>query len=380
MAEAAKPNRKLDSVQLLRALAASMVVIGHLIGAATLKADALGPFSKPHFAGGAGVDIFFLISGFIMVYTSGRMFGSGAGAGDFLIRRLVRIVPLYWLVTLLTLGLAAVAGNRLPSFVATTASFLFFPIDTSGRGDGFAFPIVDLGWTLNYEMMFYLLFAAFIPWGRDKCVAAVSIVLVALVAIGFFATPGNVTLRFWMQPIILEFGAGMILAQLHLQGRLALSAAVRIALAAAAVALYLGDPFGLFTLPTTPNGFARIGSWGLASALLLIAAISGPTPLSGAFGQASVRLGDASYALYLLHPFVILVLLRVADLGLFGGAFAIPLFIATGFAVAAIGSILFHLFVERPGTVTLTHLLQRLGVPIGRAPLPPGASPPALAN
>lgn len=376
MAEAARPSGKLDSVQLLRAVAASMVVIGHLIGAATLKADMLGSFAKPHFAGGAGVDIFFLISGFIMVYTSGRMFGSGRGARDFLIRRLVRIVPLYWLVTLLTLGLAVVAGNRLPSLVATAASFLFFPIDTSGRGDGFAFPIVDLGWTLNYEMMFYLLFAAFIPWGRGRCVAAVSITLVALVAIGFFAMPGNVTLRFWMQPIILEFGAGMILAQLHLRGRFALSAAARIALAAAAVALYLWDPFALFTLPTTPNGFTRIGSWGVASALILIAAISGPTPLSGVFGKASVRLGDASYALYLLHPFVILVMLRVADHGLFSGSFATPLFILTGFAAAAIVSILFHLLVERPGTVTLTHLLQRLGVPIGREPLPP----PALAN
>ena len=74
--EAARPTGKLDSVQLLRAIAASMVVIGHLIGAAVHKADLLGPFERPHFAGGAGVDIFFLISGFIMVYTSGRMFGS----------------------------------------------------------------------------------------------------------------------------------------------------------------------------------------------------------------------------------------------------------------------------------------------------------------
>ena len=369
--EAARPTGKLDSVQLLRAIAASLVVIGHLIGAAVHKADLLGPFERPHFAGGAGVDIFFLISGFIMVYTSGRMFGSGRGARDFLIRRLVRIVPLYWLVTLLTLGLAIVAGNHLPGPLATVASFLFFPVDTSGRGDGFAFPIVDLGWTLNYEMMFYLLFATFLPWGRERCVAAVSVALILLVAIGALATPYNVTLRFWTQPIILEFGAGMILALLHLRGLISLGFITRIALAAAAVALYLWDPFGLFTLKTTPNGFARIGSWGLASAILLIAAISGPTPLSGVFGKASVRLGDASYALYLLHPFAILVLLRIADRGLFGGDYAAPLFILTGIVMAAVTSVIFYLLVERPGTVTLTHLLQRMGVPIGREPLPP---------
>lgn len=375
MPETAKPSAKLESIQLLRAIAASMVVIGHLIGAAVHKADVLGPFARPHFAGGAGVDIFFLISGFIMVYTSGRMFGSGCGARDFLIRRLVRIVPLYWLVTLLVLGLAIVAGNHLPGPLATLASFLFFPMDTSARGDGFAFPIVDLGWTLNYEMMFYLLFAAFIPWGRERCVAAVSVALLLLVGIGALAAPANVTLRFWTQPIILEFGAGMILALLHLRGLISLGTMARIVLAVTAMALYLWDPFGLFTLKTTPNGFARIGSWGIASALLLIAAISGPTPLSGALGKASVRLGDASYALYLLHPFVILVLLRIADRGLFSGDYAAQLFILTGFVMAAATSVIFYLLVERPGTVTLTHLLQRMGVPIGREPLPP-----ALAN
>lgn len=354
---------KLESVQLLRAIAASMVVVGHLIGAAREREDMLGAFTRPHFAGGAGVDVFFLISGFIMVYASRRMFGSVRGAGDFMIRRLIRIVPLYWGVTALVLALLLAGGRGLPSAEGIAASVFFLPYDTTGRGDGFVFPVVNLGWTLNYEMLFYLLFALFIPLGREKCVAAVVAALALIVSAGVLFGPQHVALRFWSQPIILEFGAGMIIALFSIYRRLVLPVGPRILLVAVAIAYYLADPAGLFSLPTTPNGFARVLSWGVASALLLIAAISGPVPLSSRAGALAVRLGDASYALYLLHPLVIVVMLRLVDFGLFSalpqGGWAVGTFMIASFVVASAGSILFYLVMERPVTDRLSGVLAR---------------------
>jgi exopolysaccharide production protein ExoZ len=86
---------KIESIQMLRAFAASLVVIGHLLGNAAHKPELFGYLGTPHFGGGVGVDVFFLISGFIMVFASSRLFGSLSGSREFLVRRLIRIIPLY---------------------------------------------------------------------------------------------------------------------------------------------------------------------------------------------------------------------------------------------------------------------------------------------
>jgi len=109
---------------------------------------------------GAGVDLFFVISGFIIVYASEPLFGK-ANAAEFLRRRTLRIVPLYWLALTMRLALLAVAARAgmkaFPDGAMIAASYFFIPYDCQGFGPDYPFPILDLGWSLNYEIFFYLL-------------------------------------------------------------------------------------------------------------------------------------------------------------------------------------------------------------------------------
>ena len=130
--------------------------------------------------GNAGVDLFFVISGFVMVYASERMFGRAGGQLQFITRRLIRIVPLYWLVTplYLVMALAIPAFEKSYSVASVVASYLFIPWP---RLDGIMQPLVGQGWTLNYEMFFYAIFAAAILAPRRIAVALASGVLIVAV-------------------------------------------------------------------------------------------------------------------------------------------------------------------------------------------------------
>ena len=136
--------------------------------------------------GVAGVDLFFVISGFVMVYASKSLFAQRGAPRIFFLRRLARIVPLYWAVTAAIVGYLLVVHGMavlmtLHSPGSLVASFLFYPYP---RPDGLAVPVHALGWTLNYEMFFYVLFAVAIVLPRRAAVMAVTALFVTLVVIG----------------------------------------------------------------------------------------------------------------------------------------------------------------------------------------------------
>jgi peptidoglycan/LPS O-acetylase OafA/YrhL len=200
------PRATLLNVQALRALAAFMVVCVHLEALAILAGAA------PHAteAGNAGVDLFFVISGFIMVFTTGRKPQSPAG---FFGARVRRIAPLYWSVTFAVFLVARLT----PSLIQNTpsdlgrllASLLFLP---ELRPDGTMRPVVFVGWTLNFEMAFYVLFAlGLLAPRRWLGVAATVAVLAGAVAWGQAAKPTDPVLAFYTTPMVLEFGLGMLL-------------------------------------------------------------------------------------------------------------------------------------------------------------------------
>ena len=104
----------------------------------------------------AGVAIFFVVSGFIMVHASQDLFGQEGAWRLFLKRRLARIVPLYWAMTTLFLlvGLAvpAVLNSGVPNFQQILGSYLFWPVVST---QGMVQPVYSLGWTLNYDCLLY---------------------------------------------------------------------------------------------------------------------------------------------------------------------------------------------------------------------------------
>ena len=278
--------------------------------------------------GQAGVDLFFVVSGFVIAYSAERFYTTPSGWIEFIRRRLVRVVPLYWLVTAAVLGHAVWTHPSLESagFSAgqVAASFVFFPWPAP---TGAMLPVVPLGWSLNFEMFFYVLFAGTLMLPRATAIAAVSGVLIVGIALN--ATVGLPTrpLAYAFQPIMLEFVFGMIVALFYRRG-VTMPAWARIALA-------LG---GLCVLALAPTYLERTVIWGLPALAIVAAAVLGPdmrrvSPLN--------LLGDASYSIYLCHIFII-------DAGRRLGMDGFLLVALT--VVACVG---IHRLVERPITAFL---------------------------
>jgi peptidoglycan/LPS O-acetylase OafA/YrhL len=350
---------KLLHVQWLRGLAALSVAALHAQHDAAGLAERLGagfaPYDRVPWA--AGVDAFFVISGFIMVHASRRFFEAPGAAGTFLARRAARIVPLYWAVTSLYLGVAFLASGLVNSAVLepwpVAASYLFIPF---ARPDGSAQPVYSLGWTLNYEMFFYALFALTLAWPLRKAVPGLAALMAGLVLLGQLL-PLPQPFGFWTDPIILEFVFGLALGLIRAEG-IRLSGPVRAALVAAGLALLAMN----LVPPDGPAGLARPLGWGLPVALLVAAAAlggdrPGPAPRILQLGAA---LGDASYALYLIHPFVIRALSELAartDLGAMVGPWG---YIFLALAGSVLVALAVHRWFERP----LTELARRRLEPV----------------
>ncbi|WP_158933078.1 acyltransferase [Acidisphaera sp. S103] len=284
-------------VQALRAVAAAAVAFVHIGNdAMTAGRDPAGLIAKisAFLPWAAGVDVFFVISGFVIVHASTNLFAQPGGSVRFLYRRLTRIVPLYWVLTTLFLATTLLQRSAIHGETGGSAyvlaSYLFIPW---ARPDGLVEPALGLGWTLNYEMFFYLVMTPFLLLPRTRAVTACAALLCLLVTIGRIVGPTSVPLRYWSDPIVLEFILGMGLALAVARG-LTLPGWVRIVLVGVAIA-WLHQQVDAW----------RIGSFGLPGALLVAAAVSGRRPgRIGPVEHGLIRLGDASYAMYLFHPFV----------------------------------------------------------------------------
>ena len=337
---------QLHGIQVLRALAALMVALHHVQGDAGFLAARAGATFTPWYPVPwmAGVDIFFVVSGFIMVHASQDLFGQEGAWRLFLKRRLARIVPLYWAMTTLFLlvGLAvpAVLNSGVPNFQQILGSYLFWPVVST---QGFVQPVYSLGWTLNYEMLFYALFSAGLMLPRRWTLPAVAALLALLVGVENLRGPLSLPFGFWGQPIVLEFAAGMGIAVLRQKG-LRLHGALRIAVAMAGAALLVAAAH----VPGTDGPWSSVLWRGGAAVLLMLAAgcgREGIVPLPPVKALAAV--GDASYALYLVHPFVIRGMREVVlRLGLYSPA----LYVALALAGSVIAALLLYRFFEKPAT------------------------------
>ena len=298
----------------------------------------------------AGVDLFFVISGFVMVHASRDLFGSPDGAMRFLVRRIARIVPLYWLTTtlflLIGIAMPAALNSEAPTFAQIIASYLFWPMI---RADGLVQPVYGLGWTLNYEMFFYALLALCMGFGRSVAVVAVSVALLALAAAGPMLRPQGTPLAFWSDAIVLEFVIGAWIAVAHGAGW-RLPARIGVAFIVAGVAMLAADLSG--ALP-------RVVAWGVPAALLFVGVVLAEREAAeGWFAGKLAAIGDASYALYLIHPFVIRPVGKLWTAAGFEGLLPAWVFIAVAVALAIGAAMLVYRWIERPMTLAMNARLM----------------------
>jgi exopolysaccharide production protein ExoZ len=281
--------RIIASIQYLRGLAAATVVLHHICAR----------YELPLRGGAAGVDVFFIISGFIMWLVARQ---AKPSAGSFVKDRLTRIVPLYWLVTLALAALAALRPNLFPldhpSFSHVVKSLLFLPHRAPHSSQ--PFPLLMQGWTLNYEMFFYGLFALALAAPRSDRPWTLTAMLVACVGAGAFVGEGSTALSTYTSPLLLEFLSGIWLASAW-ERRGWIPAWLGWALLCAGLLAFVAVE--LAGADTT--GPLRIIYWGLPAFLLVSGAITVDRHGSLAHSSMLQVLGNASYSIYLTHALVI---------------------------------------------------------------------------
>lgn len=324
----------IQNLQVLRALAAWMVVAHHLRGPLSEIWAPLG--ETLIFA--SGVDIFFVLSGYVMVASTK---GCQISPIAFWRRRLVRVAPLYWLIT--SMIVAALLTGLHPVGIANwewrdaAASLLFLGVE---RSDGYPGPLLGVGWTLAYEAFFYAVFGLALLL-KGRAVPLVSAVLAACVLIGAIAGPASFAAEFYTAPILLEFafGAGLALFSPRRGGAVLTGAGVA-GLAFGAIVLASLAPSGDLITPGGDGALWRTICFGIPGALLVSGAVALERSGTICGNQLILDQGDASYALYLIHLPMIQIIEKAAGSG------AVLLLIAP--PVLAIAAHIIHQGWERP--------------------------------
>lgn len=320
-----------ETIRSLRAVAAGLVVVQHALEAWTSRnGQPISGWTN----GSAGVDIFFVISGFVMVYaTHGQPVGPG-GAWRFLQRRLLRIVPPYWICTALKIGSVVAA----PVLVLKThlglgiiiASFLFLPYEHLNR------PVLAVGWTLTHEMSFYLLFAAVLCL-RLPLIRTLVPVFVAVALVGLIRNPETwPTWTALLNSITVEFLFGVLIAK----------AAIRNWLLPAPVAALTALAGGAYLmLSPDPSGSLRFIEWGAPAAALVYGLVALEPLLARRIPAMLGQLGDASYSTYLTHGFLVPPMVVIFAKALGTSATAETVLVVTAFiASSTVGLLSYRLF------------------------------------
>lgn len=332
------------NVQVLRAVAATLVVwvhAGELVGG-----NMLPEWAKQF--GYGGVDLFFVISGFIMVRTTQ---GRHVSPFIFMKKRITRVVPLYYFFTLSTAMLAIMAPALLnstqPTLSRVAKSLLFVPYEKS---EGRIYPLYYLGWTLNYEMMFYLLFSLSLFLPKQTRVVVVTAVLAALALVGTGVdnlSDYGVVAFFYTRPILLDFVLGMFVAASLPAWTPSVSPVPWLACLAVGIAWFVfGGKIAIGDLPIAPptDTFLRFG---VPSGLVVAAAVALEQTGTRIGTILMGKIGNASYSVYLSHYFFVACVIAAANWLTLGDSVRALLAPATVIAAVAISFATYHL-IERP--------------------------------
>lgn len=336
------------SVQWLRGLAAAMVVYFH---ATLMVREHVDPTIQAATLGAAGVDLFFVISGFIMATTTGNaVAGKPPDMWQFLFRRFVRVMPMYWGATgvklAIVLAMPHLALHSTVTVPYVISSLLLVPM---ANEDGHMTPLLVVGWTLSYEAFFYITFALTMGtrFGAVRLTTflfALLTLLGALFPLAKWADPLSL-----LSPLLLEFLFGMWIAVALKRKKTPTPSVAMLCIMLAVAALC-----ATALLPSVWCYQYRTALWGVPSALFLLGVVA-IEQRRGCIKETVLRLlGDASYSTYLVHCFTLPLVGRVFA-KLVSGGLVLPnaVMVVTGIAVSLVAGVVIHLYLERP-------LLERL--------------------
>jgi exopolysaccharide production protein ExoZ len=330
-----KASKEIVVIQALRAFAAVAIIVAHL--------------SQKHVTwqiGVIGVDIFFALSGFVMILSTSSLKQKPNAASIFLRRRFIRIVPMYWLFTVLVM---VYEGRHAATFSLNEVihSLLFIPF-RQGQPAEHYFPILAVGWTLAFEVFFYLCFAICLKLRVSPFLLAPVFVVLSLV--GFYQPIHASALLSLFNYLLLEFILGMLFAWLYMRS-LILPWAIALALCCICVGCFFFWPI------LSPRIHLLV--WAPASLAFVYASLSFERFVAGHMPRLIEILADASYSIYLCHQQFVLVAFSRHFPKLHGGSLR---FCLLEIVVCCIVGVIVHYVIERP---ILAHFRVRIG---GHAP------------
>jgi len=348
------PKGQIFSIQVLRGVAAAAIVLYHLLVMSTIDAS----FIVDHFYWreilSAGVPLFFVISGFIILVTTVGKGSSGAlifrqPAKSFLAKRLQRIYPVYWVVFVVALVLHYSPVTNQPALEIgfLLKSFVLFPTYDE-QGD--LYPFVMVGWTLFYEMYFYLTFTAmllisgYLNANVVQCLLGITAFMAVVVVFGQIVHQQPAVLAVITNPIILYFVAGYLIGlaylhQIQLKKNLRqIGLGVNLIILALFATKVLTNETLLYQIFTAIFPIILVG----------LTALKAPSAAAAKAPSLWLTLGDASYSIYLTHLYLIMLATGLWKRDIVFANMPDDLSIGILFVACLVAGVVFYRLVERP--------------------------------
>ena len=351
----------LNRINIIRAISCSLIAIFHTTKFLNANAASLQipfPISAP------GFHLFLLISGIVLFYTTRE----GDRPLSFMARRVTRLAPLYWLMTAIAIALVLWRPWILPfanlSPESIVRSFLFIPFDDAAAT---LRPVLFVGWTLNYIMVFYALFAlSLLAPRRFQAVVVIACLIALMLAAPAF--PDDAARRFYSRPILLEFATGVLIGHL-----LATKQAAAWVKTHSMTALLVVGLIGMFA-----NALAHLAPlWNVtvycvAGAMVVFAMAGEDLYGKRLTSPLLIHAGAISFAVLLVHPLIIPIIGEPLVSRIHNDALSAAILIPAVLIVSFIAAHLAHIYLEKPVNQRLRALFKASGGrPVLEAPAPP---------
>jgi peptidoglycan/LPS O-acetylase OafA/YrhL len=336
----------IKNLQALRAIAAMIVVIHHMMLMEPHLCAYATVLPQWFFVGSGGVDLFFVISGFIMVLiTRGYKPGFAVGS-DFLYKRIIRIYPLYWIYSAVLLLLYFLQPDSLSTLknnhINLLTSFLLIPDITH--------PLLNVGWTLRHELYFYLVFTGVLLFIRECHMLFFLISWGILIGIVSFTSMGNGAIsKVIFSPYTYEFIAGGLIALAILRKRIyapMFFTIIGFFIACLTVVIFITQEE--FARKYFEQPWLRILIFGVPSSLLVYGCVGLEIVKKWVAYGWLTAIGDASYSLYLSHSLIFLLFAKFWRMAGLNQEAYHGLFLAGMLITSIIWGIMSYHFIEKP--------------------------------
>ena len=331
-------NDEILSIHYLRGIAALLVALYHL---AESKETPLALVSVSKWMA-SGVDVFFVISGFVIYL---NYLNKNLSPLSFLIRRFIRVIPLYWIFLIMLIILnflfPKLAFNNVSiNFESVYKSLIFIPYFDIKNHE--IWPILIPGWTLNYEIFFYLLFSFFLFKTKKHILISMAVIFSILLITGFLIKTNNAILLTYTNPLLLEFLSGMFLANLYFRSKFFESKSLLISISFILIGI---TGFMLFK-DLTVRGI----SWGVPATLVVIGCLMIEKNNKFKYYKIPYLLGSSSYSIYLSHLFTLGLVKYIFIKLKLGYNTPLSFLFLTLFSLISIAfvGIIVHIIVEKP--------------------------------